>query len=511
VRLRGQYVTAIDKRRRRIIINSIPYAADKSRLVEEIAQHIVSRRLPQATDVRDESTDDVRVVVEIKPDASPEAVMAYLFKHTGLQINFNVNLTALVPTSTPGVGQPARLTLRDLCRHFLDFRLEVVTRRLEYELKELRERLHILAGFLKLFDNLDLAIRIIRRSSSRQDAAAKLITQFRLDEIQADAVLETRLYQLAQLEIEKIREEQREKKKRAAEIEGLLKRPKARWKMVEDELREVREKYGDRRRTVISEGADLEYDAEAYVVHENTDVVITRDGWMKRLGEVKDPSSTRVREGDAVRWVLRGNTRDNVALFSSSGNLYVIRSTSVPATTGYGEPVQSLLSFKDGERIVAAALAPPVEEGKDPTSGDRWLVASARGMGFLFRPDLSETTKKGRRFARVKDGDTLITVSPAHGDTITAATEGGKVLVFAAEELSELSGPGRGVILMRIDKKDIMIGALCHPADETPIAVAEDGSERRFHAPAAGKRAQSGRKALKRFKAAQLLQRNPEA
>ena len=114
-----------------VIITSIPYTTNKARIVEEIAEHIVSRRLPQATDVRDESTDIVRVVVEIKPDASPEAVMAYVFKHTSLQINFNVNLTALVPTATPGVGQPARLTLRDLCRHFLDFRLEVVTRRLD--------------------------------------------------------------------------------------------------------------------------------------------------------------------------------------------------------------------------------------------------------------------------------------------------------------------------------------------------------------------------------------------
>ncbi len=138
---------------------------------------------------------------------APEAVMAYVFKHTDLQINFNVNLTALVPTATPGVGQPARLTLRDLCRHFLDFRFEIVTRRLEHELRELQERLHILAGFLKLFGNLDRAIKIIRQSASRAEAAKQLMKEFRLDQIQADAILETRLYQLARLEIEKIREQ----------------------------------------------------------------------------------------------------------------------------------------------------------------------------------------------------------------------------------------------------------------------------------------------------------------
>src|SRR5258706_44787 len=160
VPVRGPYVTPPGEAPPRSIVTSIPHPTNKERTVEEIAEHIVSRRLPQATDVRDESTDQVRVVVEIKPDASPEAVMAYLFKHTSLQINFNVNLTALVPTATPGVGQPARMTLRDICRHFLDFRLEVVTRRLQHELRELEERLHILEGFLKLFNNLDRAIQI---------------------------------------------------------------------------------------------------------------------------------------------------------------------------------------------------------------------------------------------------------------------------------------------------------------------------------------------------------------
>src|SRR5262249_45272592 len=146
-----------DRRRRLVVITSIPYQTNKARIVEQIAEHITARKLPQAIDVRDESTDVVRIVVEIKSDASGEAVMAYLFKHTDLQINFNVNLTALTPTATPGVGQPARLTLKQLCRYFLDFRLEIVTRRLEHELRELEARLHILAGFLKLFDNVDRA------------------------------------------------------------------------------------------------------------------------------------------------------------------------------------------------------------------------------------------------------------------------------------------------------------------------------------------------------------------
>jgi DNA gyrase subunit A len=516
VRLRGQYVTAVEKRRKRLLVTSVPYTTNKARIVEEIAAHIVSRRLPQATDVRDESTDTIRIVIEIKPDAAPEAVMAYVFKHTSLQINFNVNLTVLVPTATPGVGQPARLTLRDLCRHFLDFRLEVVTRRLEHELRELHARLHILAGFLKLFGNLDRAIKIIRQSASRAEAARLLMKEFALDDTQADAILETRLYQLARLEIEKLREEQRTKQQRAQEIDGLLKSKKARWKLVESELREVARTYADPRRTVLSAGAELVYDAEAYVVHEDATVVVTRDGWMKRLGEVKDPSATRVREGDVAKWILPGNTRDTLALFSNFGVAYVMKVGNVPATTGYGEPVQSLLNFKDGERVIAAALVAGngVAGNGVASNGDteqaaapQWLVASARGMGFFCRPDLSETTKSGRRFARTKQGDELITISRADGDTITAASSDGKVLAFPAAELPELAGAGRGVILMRIDKQDRLIGAVCHPLDAPPIAIAEDGTERRFHLPELAHRAQKGRKALKRFKVVELLAR----
>ena len=247
--------------------------------------------------------------------------------------------------------------------------------------------------------------------------------EFRLDEVQADAILETRLYQLARLEIEKVREEQRLKQQRAQEIEAQLKSKKARWKLVETELQEVAQKYGDKRRTVLSAGAELVYDAEAYVVHEDATVVVTRDGWMKRLGEIKDPAATRVREGDVAKWILRGNTRDNLALFSNFGVAYVMRVGNVPATTGYGEPVQSTLNFKDGERVIAAALVRgATASGTMPSKRRRrsgrspaWLVATARGMGFFCRPDLSETTKSGRRFARTKEGDEIVVVAPADG------------------------------------------------------------------------------------------------
>ena len=530
IRVRSQYHDERSGRKTCVVITSIPYMANKATIVEEIAACITSRRLPQAVDVRDESTDIIRIVVEVKADASTESVMAYLFKHTGLQTNFNVNLTALVPTGRAGIGQPARLTLLELCQHFLDFRRDIVRRRLTHELAELRERLHLLAGFLKLFDAVDRAIKIIRQAESRADAQRGLMKAFDLDAVQADAILDTRLYQLARLEIDKLRAEQREKEGRAKEIERTLKSDKALWRLVSSELAELGKQYGDPRRTALKAGAELAYDAQAYVVHEDVTVVVTRDGWMKRLGEIKDPSSTRVREGDQAKWILRANTRDGLALFSNFGVLYVMGVAAVPASTGYGEPVQSLLNFKDGERLVNAVLVSTPSPGADDSepspgqaelfardssraapaaarAGRRWLVATARGLGFFCQPDLSETTRSGRRFARPKDDDELVSVNPAAGDTITAGSSGGKVLTFPAEELPELSGAGRGVILMRLDPKETVVAAVCHPAAQPPLALAEDGSEHRFTLPEGAHRAQKGRKVLKRFKVIDLVLR----
>ncbi len=507
IRLRGEYgVESLPRGKRQIVVTSIPYTVNKAELVEQIAQEILTRRLPHVTDVRDESTADVRLVLELKAEASPEAAMAYLYKHTGLQTNFNVNLTCLLPTANPAVGQPARVTLRDLCRQFLDFRLQVVTRRLQHEKRQLEARLHILDALAKIHDDLDRAIRIIRKAESLADAAKQLMAAFKLDQVQADAILEIRLYQLARLEIEKIRAERAEKKKRLDEIETLLARPRQRWKMIREELAALDEKYGDKRRTQLSAGEELAYDPEAYIVHEDATVVLSRDGWLKRVREVKDPASTRLREGDALAAVLPGTTRDRLVLFSSRGTVYVLRVADVPATTGYGEPVQSLLKFGDGERVAAARLLregggepQPVLPGLQSTAV---LVATAKGYGFRAEPDLSETTRAGRRIARVGEGDEIVSVEPVRGKWVVVASRRGKMLHFDLDEVAELSGPGRGVILMRPSKEadDRIVGALALAKDASFLAVTPEGTEREIDLTdvPAGRRAQKGQKVVKR-------------
>ncbi len=506
VRLRGEYTEErLARGKRQIVVTSLPYTVNKAELVEQIAQEILARRLPQATDVRDESTADIRIVLELKSDASADAVMAYLYKHTALQTNFNVNLTCLLPTDNPAVGQPARVTLADLCRHFLDFRMAVVTRRLEHERRQLEARLHILEALARIYDDLDRAIRIIRKAESRADAAQKLREAFRLDQVQADAILDIRLYQLARLEIEKIRAERAEKRKRLKEIESLLARPRERWKLVRTELVAIGEKYGDARRTKVGGGEELTYDPEAYIVHEEATVLLSRDGWLKRVREVKDPSATRLREGDAVAAMLPGTTRDRLVLYSTTGTMYVLRVADVPATTGYGEPVQSLLKFGDGEHVAAARLVRAAGEGQEALPGlepKAVLLATARGYGFRTEPDLSETTRAGRRLARVGEGDEVVSVEPVRGNAVVVATARGKMLRFGLDEVAELSGPGRGVILMRPGKEDEdrVVGALALPRDADFLVVTPEGGERRLGVRdvPAGKRGGKGQRVVKR-------------
>src|SRR5918999_1307687 len=245
IRLRATWAEGgISRSDRTLFITSIPYAVNKAALVERIADVVLSRKLPPLLDVKDVSTDDVRIALEIKKEADPRMVMAYLFKNTPLQTNFIVNLTCLIPTENPEVGRPEKSDLHSILWHFLHFRLEVVTARLEHELEGLRKRIHILEGFEKVFDALDEIIRIIRKSDGKADAAEKIIKRFTLDAEQADAILELKLYRLARLEILVIHNELGDKRKRARQINALLKDDEARWKVVRDEIEELMDRYG---------------------------------------------------------------------------------------------------------------------------------------------------------------------------------------------------------------------------------------------------------------------------
>src|SRR5438874_4688825 len=361
IRLRGSWDLGPETRSTKTIyIDSIPYTVNKAQLVERIAEVVLSRKLPQLLDVKDLSTEDVRIALELKKDADEKMIMAYLFKHTSLQINFAVNLACLIPTENLEVGRPERLDLKSILWHFLHFRLEVVTKRLEHELAALKKRTHILEGFEAVFDALDEIIKIIRKSDGKADAADKIMKRFELDADQTDAILELKIYRLARLEILLIRNELEEKRKRARQISALLKDEDSRWKIVRSELEEISQKYGDKRRTTIeSDAGETEYTADDFIVEEDNVVIISRDGWVKRQREVKDLSTSRLRAGDSVLAAFAGSTRASAVFFSNFGVAYTSRVIDVPASTGYGEPIQKQFKLKDGERIVGAMSLDP--------------------------------------------------------------------------------------------------------------------------------------------------------
>jgi DNA gyrase subunit A len=465
-----------------IYVTSVPYTVNKSALVERIGQVATSRNLPSLIDVKDVSTDDVRIALELKKDADEKMVMAYLFKHTPLQTSFIVNLTCLIPTENPEIGRPERLDLHAILWHFLHFRLEVVTKRLEHELAAIKKRMHILEGFEKVFDALDEILKIVRKSEGKADAAQQIMKRFDLDADQTDAILELKIYRLARLEILIIRKELEEKRRRARQIGTLLKDEEGRWGVVKVEIEEIQKKYGDARRTAISsDEGEAEYTAEDFIIEEDNVVLVSRDGWVKRQKEVKDVSSTRVREGDAVLAVLPGSTRATAVFFSNFGVAYTARLTDIPASTGYGEPIQRLFKLKDGERIVAALSLDPrsignitaKKEGDIPPVHAVAVTSDGYSLRFGLEPLVEPSTRAGRRYARTAEGAEVVSVSRVSGDEIViAATREARAILCKVDEVNFLSGPGRGVILIKLSSaSDRVLGAIASTGDRDLMTV----------------------------------------
>ncbi|HEV3485529.1 MAG TPA: DNA topoisomerase IV subunit A [Vicinamibacterales bacterium] len=465
-----------------IYITSIPYTVNKATLVERIAEVALSRKLPPLLDVKDVSTEDVRIALELKKDADEKMVMAYLFKHTPLQTSFIVNLTCLEPTeANVEVGRPKRMDLHEMLWHFLHFRLDVVTKRLEHELLALKKRIHILEGFEKIFDALDEILKIVRKSEGKSDAAQQIMKRFALDAEQTDAILELKIYRLARLEILIIRKELEDKRRRSRQINTLLKDESSRWDIVRIEIEEIQKKYGDARRTSISsDEGEVEYTAEDFIVEEDNVVIVSRDGWVKRQKEVKDVASTRLREGDAVLAVLPGSTRASVVFFSNFGVAYSSRITEVPASTGYGEPIQRLFKLKDGERIVAAmSLDSRVigdiktrKEGEAPPVHAVAVSSDGYSLRFSLEPFVEPSTRAGRRYGRVPEGAEFVGVARSTGkEILIAASREARAVLTRADEVNYLSGPGRGVILMKLGEGDRVLGFIASSGDRDLLTV----------------------------------------
>jgi DNA gyrase subunit A len=482
IKVQAEWKVEKVERRKQIVVTSIPYGVDKGKLEGDIGEIIAARKLAHLLNITNETNekDGMRIVLEIKSDADPDLVMAYLYKHTALQENFAYNLTCLIPDEHDETRtRPERLGLKEILRYFLDFRLETVRRRFEYELEQLRKRIHILEAFRIIFNALDEAIRIIRESSGKADAAEKLTARFRLDELQTEAILEAQLYKIAKMEIRKILDELKEKKAQAEEIEAILRSERKLWGVIKRELNELAEQYGDRRRTKMAAGEDLpEFDASAFIVRENTNVVLTRDGWIKRVGRLASVEGTRVREGDEVIAVVPGSTLDNVILFADDGTAYTLPINEVPASSGYGEPVSKFVRLDDQVKVIAAlptdprfmpeasgghgALTRPRSGADNGEPAPPYLLVVTQ-QGQVLRTPLApfrvESTKAGRRYCRLNEGDRVVMVAvPREEETIYLASADGHVIHFKIDDINILTGVGKGVMGIKLVGDDACLG-----------------------------------------------------
>ncbi len=515
VRVRGEFTVVPGSHgRSRIVVTSIPFAVDKATIVERIGELIAAKKVPQLVDVRDESTTDVNIVLELQKDADADLAMAYLFKNTPLQNNFSVNLTCLIPVAGTPATRPRCLSLKEILEQFVDFRFDTVTRRFSYDLRLLEQRIHILSGFQIIFDALDHVLTIIRQSDGKADSAEKLKRRFRLDDAQTNAILETPIYKLSRTEIRKMLDELADKKKQAKELNTLLGSKTKVWNVVKQELRDLAGTYGDKRRTRVGrrQGEEIEFDPEAYMVKEDAVVTISADGWIRRVGMVKDLSKTRLREGDTLLTALIGSTVDTIVCFSNFGSAYTMRIGDLqPARSGYGDPAQKLFKFKDGERVIAALVGaalrgdPPATRssapaGQAPQSAlplfdetpaagslalEQGIAVSSAGMGVRFdlSPFKEPSTRLGRKFMKLREQEEVVsvgTLAPSAATTpiLAVASQRGRVLLCKADDVGMLSGPGRGVTVIKLDSADrvLAVRVLSRKQDQLVVLKQEGGA-----------------------------------
>ncbi|MEC7984905.1 MAG: DNA gyrase subunit A, partial [Myxococcota bacterium] len=524
IKIRGCWHLEKEGRRYNVIIDEIPFAVNKSTLVSKIGDLISTKKLPQLDDVRDESTDTVRIVLSLKikqgdsADATMNRAMAYLCKHTQLQQHFHLNLTCLVPAEDNAVPTPIKASLHEILQHWLDFRYKSIVARLNYELGQLNERLHLLEAFEKAFGILDALIRLIRKSDGRKDAHAKIVETFNFDDRQAEAILDLRLYKLAKLEIYAIQQELKEKRAAAQKIKDILASELKIWQTVQQELRELRKLYGTKRKTKLG-GADEELtitDDAAYILDEKTYVIVTKDGWIKRQGRVHNIEKIRTREGDKIAVIAKTNTKQTFGFFSNLGTAFVMRVADIPSTSGYGDPIQKYFTFANGEKIVSSISfdtkclpreISDIEDEKNPPPYGVAITHKGRIIRFSLSSHMLPSNKTGRKYMK-PDGndDSIIHVSPAGGHewacVVSAQT---RSLCFPISEITLVRGAGKGIATVKLDPKDrIAAFSLALGKHDGPTLVTSRGREMKITPRSyGGRRASRGSIVLKRdrFKA----------
>jgi topoisomerase-4 subunit A len=423
-----------------IVITEIPYQVQKGKLVEKIADLIAEKKLPLVGDVRDESAEDVRLVIEPKSrTVDPVVMMESLFRVTELEIRFGLNMNVLSGGQIPNV-----LSLREVLGQWLEHRVEVLVRRSNHRLDKINHRLEVLDGYLIAYLNIDEVIRIVRYEDEPKSA---LMAKFSLTEVQAEAILNLRLRSLSKLEEQEIRAEHNRLSKEKRELKQLLKSDELQWERIADEIRATRERYSKktdlgRRRTVLADAPTIDVDLDqALIEKEPITVLLSEKGWIRAMkGHQDDLSKLDFKQGDSLKRAVKAFTTDKLIVFATNGRFYTLGGDQLPGGRGHGEPVRLMVDVEENHDFLDLFVYEP---------GRKLLVASTSGYGFIVPEDeVLASTRKGKQVLNVTEPEEAKVCVPAEGDMVAVVGENRKMIIFSREELSEMTR-GKGVILQR--------------------------------------------------------------
>jgi DNA gyrase subunit A len=482
IQMRGKAYTETVKRtgKEQIIISEIPYMINKVRLIEEIAGLVQEKKIEGIADLRDESDrEGMRIVVELKRDAVSEIVINQLYKHTALQESYGINMLAIVE------GKPKLLNLKEALKAFLDHRKEVVTRRTAYDLRKAEERLHLLEGFRIALDNLDAVIALIRNSADPKVAKEGLMANFGLSDAQAQAILELRLQRLTGLERDKIMEEHSETVELIAKLRAILADEKEIYKIIVNELKEIKEKYGDERRTQIVERSE-EISIEDTIVDEDMAVTISHDGYIKRNpvtlyraqrrgGKGKIGATTK--EEDFVEHLFIASMHAYILFFTTIGKVYWIKVHELPQASraARGKPIVNLLNLEPGEKVSAFLSVKEFLEG-------RYIVFATKN-GLIKKTELmayANPRSSGIRAIGLEERDEVISVRLTDGNQeIILSTANGQSIRFKEEQVRPTGRGTFGVVGMRLDAGDKVVSMEILSLGADILTVAEGGYGKR--------------------------------
>ena len=467
--------------KQRIVVRSLPYQVNKAKLVENIANLVKEKRIEGISEVRDESDreEKVRVVIELKRDVNAQVILNQLFKYTQMQDTFGVIMLALVN------GEPKILTLRQCLDYYIDHRKTVILRRTQFDLDKALARAHILEGLRIAIDNIDEVIEIIR--NSYDDAKERLMERFKLSDIQAQAILDMRLKTLSGLQREKIEEEYAELMKLIEHLRAILASDKLVYDIIKEELLEIKDKYGDDRKTKIV-AAEGEFDVEDLIKEEQCVVALTHFGYVKRMPTDTYKSQKRggkgitgiaTREEDFVKEIFTCSTHDTILFFSNKGKVFRLRGYEIPEAgrTAKGTAIVNLLMLDGGEKISAVIPIANFAEGK-------YLLMATKN-GIIKKTALNEymsVRKSGLIGITLKEEDELIDVRLTDGeDNVVLVTRKGMCITFDEKDVRPMGRVSQGVIGIRLDDEDYVIGmeSIIQGSKATLLAITENGFGKR--------------------------------